>query len=70
MEKYWGLPTWIMFRVYRRLLPKGHAWRHRRFTLEDWVAGETDLCRGFDLVFWCQIMISPLFVYWLIRLTW
>jgi hypothetical protein len=52
MSKWRALPTWVMFRISRPLLPKWHPWRHRPFTLQDWYHGETELCKAFDRTGW------------------
>lgn len=45
-----SLPTWLLLRAIRPALPATHPWKHRPYSLHEWRAGQTDLCRGFDLM--------------------
>jgi hypothetical protein len=44
------MPTWIIVRAVGRFLPQGHPWKKRRFTYQEWISGQTTLCKEFDLV--------------------
>jgi hypothetical protein len=47
-----ALPTWILTNAITPFLCKGHPWRWRWFQLDDWHAGQTELCRKFDYALW------------------
>jgi hypothetical protein len=51
-----ALPTLVLTRALRPLLPDDHPWRHRRFTLTNWSEHQTALCRGFDNLFWLWLI--------------
>lgn len=53
--KYFQLPTWLLMKLNRPLLPKIHPWYEKDFTLQDWVDNSTGLCKLFDLVFWFSL---------------
>jgi hypothetical protein len=44
-----AFPSWAYFMLARPWLPKNHPWRKRRFSLRDWHACETPLCRILDV---------------------
>jgi len=44
------MPTWLLYCVFRRFLPRSHPWRDL-ITLEDWRLKETALCKDFDDTF-------------------
>ena len=46
---YLAIPTWSLVRIIRPILPSIHPWKNRRFGLREWRAGQTELCRWFDL---------------------
>lgn len=54
MRKLTALPTWLLTMFILRFFPlhDGYAWVNRKFTLSDWHAHQTPLCKQFDLVFW------------------
>lgn len=47
-----GLPSWLLARALIPFVPKDHPWHGRRFTLTDWCAHETQVCRDFDTTLW------------------
>ena len=53
-HNFWALPTWGITRIALRchLLPAKHPWYGRRFTLANWSACQTPLCRQFDFILW------------------
>ena len=63
MTKWIALPTWIVTRMIVPTFPPEHPWRKRAFTLSDWAAHQTELCRVFDLVFWCLIPAIGVLLY-------
>lgn len=54
MEPWIALPTWFLVRCALPYFREDHPWRLRPrfFTLDEWAAGQTPLCRAFDFVFW------------------
>lgn len=67
MKKLTALPTWLLtvFIIRFFSLPTHHAWADRKFSLTDWHAGQTPLCKQFDLLFWVML---PCFVFALVRI--
>lgn len=58
MKTLVALPTWALTRMVRPFLPAQHPFKDRRFSLANWHAGQTPLCRGFDHVFWGGIIMA------------
>lgn len=58
MKPLINLPSWLFFKVARRLLHKGHPWREREkfFSLSDWHQGATPVLMEYDLGLWCCLM--------------
>ena len=54
-----ALPCWLLVRFVWPTFPVEHAWKARgtAFTLRDWTANRTDMCRGFDAVLWSTLAI-------------
>jgi hypothetical protein len=61
MKKLISLPTWVLMRSMRPLLPKNHPFRKEKITLSDWRKNGTELLYAFDLVFWVIIISLTLF---------
>ena len=63
MKKYTALPTWLLTNVAAfYVLPKGHPWWHRYFTLDEWAPARTGLCKLFDFDSWLIIVVALLFL--------
>lgn len=54
-----SLPTWVIARMLLPFFSDAHPWKGRKLTLKAWRAGQTELCRTFDVIFWISI---PLWV--------
>lgn len=52
MKKLKVLPTWILLKMMKPLLPKKHEWKNKNFTLTDWANGSTPLNDSFSMLFW------------------
>ena len=63
-RKLFAFPTWAIMRVALQLhlLPDGHLWYGRSFSLADWSAHQTPVCRRFDLIFWVYFVLLGLLV--------
>lgn len=50
------LPTWVITNASTMVLPKGHPWRGKWFTLADWHEHRSDFCRFFDMTLWIKLV--------------
>jgi hypothetical protein len=65
MGKWGALPTWLLTKLLLAVWInrsnsehcRKHAWRGRKFTLADWHAHETPMCRYFDATFFSGIAL-------------
>lgn len=56
MDKWLALPTWLLTNLMTPFMKKSHPWHRRYFTLEDWAAGETPMCRETDIGLWLSVI--------------
>jgi len=57
MIEYFNLPTWLMYLVLKRMLPKTHIWYGRNFSLEQWSSGATRFTLFISLILWLDCMV-------------
>jgi hypothetical protein len=55
-------PTWLLTRALTPFLPLDHPWRYRHFTLANWAAGATPLCRDLSLCIWVSLITLLLMI--------
>lgn len=60
VERILLFPTWYLVNAVAPFLPKGHPWRGRWFTMEEWDHGATELTRGFSLALWLWLLAAIL----------
>jgi hypothetical protein len=45
---FWAIPTWLIVRLLTPVLPATHKWKKKRWALQDWAKGRTDLTEKID----------------------
>jgi hypothetical protein len=55
MRELAAFPTWALTIAIVPLLSKSHPWHGRSFTLRDWHAHQTPLCRVLDVLLYFSI---------------
>lgn len=53
-----AFPTWALTNAVTPFLPASHPWHGRTFSLRDWHAGQTPLCRLLDIAFFWSMALS------------
>lgn len=54
MKALGAFPTWAIVSALLPFLPKTHPWYRRTFSLRDWHAHQTPLCRAIDVLFYAS----------------
>lgn len=46
------IPTWLLVNLMIPILPKTHPWKGKKFTLQDWTNGSTNITFSLSILLW------------------
>lgn len=69
-SKYYSIPTWVCYRVFRHVLPKSHPWSETSFSLTNWHEHITEYSQTFNFLLWFSGLSSILSILIILRRNW
>ena len=67
MKELAAFPTWALTIAIVPLLPKSHPWHGRSFSLQDWHARQTALCRALDVLLYVSFASFVITMVWVFK---
>jgi hypothetical protein len=67
-----ALPTWLALKLGLKHFRPDHPWlqRPRFFTLQEWHAGRTRICREYDYAVWWAVLLLTIVLARTVYLIW
>lgn len=50
------LPSWVLVRLMTPFLPSNHPFKNKKFTLDEWLKGSTNITMVLSILLWSNFL--------------